>query len=701
MITTVIAVKRHLLLYSIAAIALVSPNVASTQDNVEASIPDPATQEEATTGRIFTPKDFERFAPRSALDMLLQVPGFTVREVNQGRGLGQASMNVMVNGQRLSSKSEDATDQLRRVTVDNVERIEIIDGATLGIPGLSGQVANVITKGGNISGRYEYRTTFRPKYAKPSFIAGEVSATGSTSRLEWTAALTHDVARGAAGGPGFITDGLGNVTEWRDIYLHREGEFPRISGSLKWNGPGGMVANLNANYSRSYIDFSNDEKRDLISGVDQFRDFDIRDRGYGYEIGGDLDFDLGPGRMKLIGIDRFNSSDTKQDSVLSFEDNSSPTGSSFSMQSGSGERIARAEYRWDALGGNWQLDAEAAFNRLDQASQLYNLDATGDLVEIPFPNGTGGVTEDRYEMILTYGRSFSEGLTMQLGVGGEYSKLAQTGPGGLTRTFWRPKGSFSLAWEPKKGFDLSLKLARRVGQLSFGDFLAEVFLQEGNANAGNVKLKPTQSWESDLEIKKELGKWGSTNLRLFARWYEDYIDIIPIPGGGESPGNIDNARLYGIDWNSTFNLDPIGWKGAKLDSKIKLEKSSIEDPLTGVSRSFSYHYDRVADISLRHDIPDSDWAWGLGMEYYHVQPFFRLSEVGREYEGPVYTRAFIEHKDVFGLTVNLMVFNLTNGRAIYHRTVYNDLRDSSSTLFIEDRNLSVQPIFSLQITGNF
>ncbi len=701
MITTIIVAKRRLLLSSIAAIVIFLPSVASTQDKVETSIADSVTQEEATTGRTFTPEDFKRFAPRSALDMLLQVPGFTVREVTQGRGLGQASMNVMVNGQRLSSKSEDATDQLRRVTVDNVERIEIVDGATLGIPGLSGQVANVITKSGNISGRYEYRATFRPRYAKPSFIAGEVSATGSTSRLEWTAALTHDAARGAAGGPGFITDGLGNVTEWRDIYLHREGEYPRISGSLKWNGPNGIIANLNANYSRSYSDFSNDEKRDLVSGVDRFRDFDSRDRGYAYEIGGDLDFELGPGRMKLIGIDRFNSSDAKQDSVLSFDDNSSPTGSSFSMQSDSGERIARAEYRWDALGGNWQLDAEAAFNRLDQASQLYNLDATGDLVEIPFPNGTGGVTEDRYEMILTYGRSFSEGLTMQLGVGGEYSNLAQKGPGGLTRTFWRPKGSLSLAWTPKKGLDLSLKLARRVSQLSFGDFLAEVFLQEGNANAGNVKLRPTQSWESDLEIKKELGKWGSTNLRLLARWYEDYIDIIPIPGGGESPGNIDNARLYGIDWNSTFNLDPIGWKGAKLDTKIKLEKSSIEDPLTGVSRSFSYHYDRVADISLRHDIPGSDWAWGLGMEYYHVQPFFRLSEVGREYEGPVYTRAFIEHKDMFGLTVNLMVFNLTNGRAIYHRTAYTGLRDNASVLFIEDRDLSVQPIFRLQITGNF
>ena len=289
---------------------------------------------------------------------------------------------------------------------------------------------------------------------------------------------------------------------------------------------------------------------------------------------------------------------------------------------------------------------------------------------------------------------------MQLGAGGEYSKLAQTGSGGLTRNFWRPKGSLSLAWTPKKGLDLSFKLERRVGQLSFGDFLADVFLQDGNANAGNEKLKPTQSWKSELEIKMDLNKWGSTTLRPYAIWYEDYIDIIPISGGGESPGNIDDAQLYGIEWNSTFNLDPIGWKGAKLDSRLKFEKSIIDDPLTGVSRSFSNHLDREGNITIRHDIPDSDWAWGLGIDYFHVQHYFRLSEVGRNYEGP-YTIAFIEHKDVFGLTVNLRIYNLTNGRGIFYRKVYDDLRNNSPVLFIEDNDLSVQPIFILKITGDF
>ncbi|HEY0962260.1 MAG TPA: TonB-dependent receptor, partial [Pseudomonadales bacterium] len=281
---------------------------------------------------------------------------------------------------------------------------------------------------------------------------------------------------------------------------------------------------------------------------------------------------------------------------------------------------------------------------------------------------------------------------------------AQSGPGGLTRDFFRPKGSLSLAWKPYEGLDLSLKIARSVGQLSFGDFLASVSLQQGNRNAGNVELKPTQSWTTDIGIKRDLGAWGSTTLTLYGRWHDDYIDVIPIPGGGESSGNIDTARLYGATWNSTINFDRLAgqrWDGVRLTANMTIEDSEVEDPLTGTPRSFSGHFDRRANVTLRRDIPMSSWAWGVGLEYSHAQPAYRLAQVSKDYEGPAYTFAFIEHKDVFGMIVNFQVFNLTDGRSIFHRTVYTDRRDNSRILFIENRNLSVQPIIRLQITGTF
>lgn len=697
----VITDLKHMLLASAAALLFAVPGTIRAADDSKAVDIDTAKQDGSISGTTYTPDYFARFAPKNALDMLNQVPGFSIRSGSSGRGLGQATENVLVNGQRLSSKSDNIFNQLRRINASQVERIEIVDGATLDLPGLTGQVAKVFTKGGTISGRFEYRTVHRPRYAEPSFLSGEVSASGSTSTLDWSLAFTHDTGRGAAGGPSYIGDRNHIRTETRDVLIHFEGEFPRLSGTLKWNGPHGIVTNLNANYSRDYTDFSNDEDRDLVTGVDLFRDFDNRGRSYAYEIGGDIDFDLGPGRLKLIGLDRFNDSNGRSDSQFIYADDSPTTGSRFATQSKSSERIGRAEYRWEMLGGDWQLDAEAAYNRLDQSAQLYTLEDSGKYSRIPFPNGSGGVTEDRYEMILTYSRTLVEGLTLQLGGGGEYSELAQTGPGGLTRTFYRPKGSVSLAWKPKKDLDLSLKLNRRVGQLSFGDFLARVFLDDDNANAGNVELVPTQSWEMDFEVNQGLGEWGSSTIKLYARWYEDYIDIIPLPGGVESRGNIDSASLYGISLNNTFNLDPLGWKGAKIDANVRVEESYLDDPLTGEQRSFSDHYDRTADISLRDDIPNTNWAWGVGLQYNHVLPYYRLREVGRNFEGPIYTWAFIEHKDVFGMTLNLNVFNITDGRAIYKRTVYDDLRNSSPVSFNENRNLSVQPIFRLQLKGTF
>jgi hypothetical protein len=654
-----------------------------------------------TTMRIYTLTDFQRFTPRNALDMLNRVPGFAVRSDDQGRGLGQAGTNVLIDGQRLSSKSQDIFEQLRRVTVDNVERIEIVDGTTLDLPGLSGQVANVITGYGDISGRYEWRTIHRPKYAEPSWWGGDLSVNGSTASLEWNAAYTHGTGRGGGGGTGLISDTNGDLTEWRDVRIKFVGEFPRLSGSLKWTGDNGTVTNLNAVYDRNNNDFSNDENRNPLAGVGSFRDFDNHGRGYGYELGGDIDFVFGPGNLKLIALERYNRNDFGQLSRLIFEDDTPTEGTRFLGASETGERIVRAEYRWDMWGGNWEIDLEAAYNSLDQTSQLFDLGPSGDFTEIPLPNGSGQVEEDRYEMFLSYGRTLAEGVTLQLDAGAENSTLEQTGSGGLKREFRRPKGSISLAWTPRDGLDLSFNIERRVGQLSFGDFLASVSLALDNANAGNAQLVPTLTTESNVQIEKNWGDWGSSNLRVYRRWLDDYIDIIPIPGGGESAGNIAEAELYGFNLNSTVNLDPAGWEGVRVDLNVTVEESSVEDPLTGVNRSFSNFYDRRADISLRHDIPGTDWAWGIGAQYNHVEPAYRLSQVSREYEGPTYTFGFVEHKDFYGLTMNIQIFNMTDGRAVFYRTVYDGLRTDGNVSFNETRDLSVQPIFRFQLSGNF
>src|SRR5690606_30908517 len=250
--------------------------------------------------------------------------------------------------------------------------------------------------------------------------------------------------------------------------------------------------------------------------------------------------------------------------------------------------------------------------------------------------------------------------------------------------------------------DLSLKLARTVGQLAFGDFLANVNLAQDHGNAGNALLVPQQAWEADFEVRKNLGAWGSSTLRVYGRWIEDFIDTIPVAGGLESRGNIEGiATLYGASLNATVNLDPLGWKGAKITANGRIEDSSLSDPLTTLDRRFSSHNYTGGEVSLRYDIPESDWALGGGFNWSINRPYVRLFEVGQDYEGPVYTFAFIENKDVFGLTVNVNAFNLSGGRSFFDRTVWTGLRDRSPIAFVGRRRLDVSTVYRLSVKGSF
>src|SRR5436853_2858789 len=130
----------------LAAATLGGAAPAFAQATGDAPPPEPSLPAAVEGSKTFLPADFARFAPRNALDMLRNVPGFTIREATQERSLGTATGNVLINGQRISGKSNDVLTELGRIPASNVTRIEIRDAATLNVPGLSGQVANVVVK---------------------------------------------------------------------------------------------------------------------------------------------------------------------------------------------------------------------------------------------------------------------------------------------------------------------------------------------------------------------------------------------------------------------------------------------------------------------------------------------------------------------------------------------------------------------------
>ena len=376
-------------------------------------------------------------------------------------------------------------------------------------------------------------------------------------------------------------------------------------------------------------------------------------------------------------------------------------GSRFHQQSQRGERIGRGEYSWAMWAAEWQLSFEGAFNKLDQQGELFLLAPSGAFDQIPFPAGTGGVREDRYESLLSHSRPLAGNLTMQLIAGGEYSTIKVIGGNANSRTFVRPKGSFTLAWAPRAGLDVSLRLERAVGQLNFGDFLAAVNLNNNNQSGANNELRPDQSWAVEIEATRDFGAWGSATARTFVRRFEDYITFIPTPGGGEARGNVEWARVMGLELNGTLRLDPLGLEGAKVDLAAVVRDSIYPDPVESGHLPVQLAQPHNVEIDFRYDVPGSDWAFGAGYRNSGFNPYYRVTEFGLDYTIDENPYVLIENKDVFGLTVQARVNNLLEREAVLERHVFTGPRDSSPLRFREDRRREIGRVVNFVVKGSF
>ena len=301
--------NRWTSLIAVAAV-LSTPALAQETAAPTGDTPPPAPTEIAPTAtstarQIYTPADFARYAPKNAYDMLIQVPSFQIRDNENLRGLGQATGNVLFNGERPSNKADDMYTQLSRIPAGNVERIEVVDGATLDIPGLSGQVANIVYRADAFSGQFSWKPEFRAHYTDPLFTRADVSVRGRTGAVEYEVALNNDdSARSGAGGRTLIYDGAGNITERRKDIWNTHYDTPKLSGRITWDPAGDTVANLGGHYQRKYDRYYEDGVRIGPGLPDRIRTVYENEDGWNYEVSGDYQFGLGPGKLKLIGLRR-------------------------------------------------------------------------------------------------------------------------------------------------------------------------------------------------------------------------------------------------------------------------------------------------------------------------------------------------------------------------------------------------------------
>lgn len=669
---------------------------------LEAQTPTASSTGDTATRRVLKPEDFARFVPRTALDMVEQIPGFSVREGDGERGLGQVDTNVLINGRRISGKSNGPVDALRRIPAGDVVQLEIVDGASLDLAGLSGQVLNVITSTARrISGQYSWEPGVRDYGAPVAWAEFDVSLSGRGERSEWTLGVANEQEYRGDRGPERVLDGNRELLETRFERRFNRADIPSVSGSFTRESERGNVLNFvgevggRLSREREFSDQSDEDGRFLRTRSLRETEDEIN-----FEVGFDYDFALGPGRWKWIGLHRYEHSPTEDRVRFDFASDSAPTERIFEREADELETILRSEYTFALWGGDAQLSVEGVRNVVDLQSQLAERAADGSLVPVTFRGSSSRVEEDREEITLSYSRELTPRLQLQASFGAEYSKLEQIGELGLTRDFVRPKGLLTLDCEATENLDVSTKLERQVGQLDFFDFVANVNLNQEQVNVSNVNLVPPQTWLLETELNQGLGAVGSATLRLSYEEIDDIVDQIPIEGGGEAPGNIDSAERYGATLDLTVLTDSFAWRGGRLDLNLSFVESEVLDPLFGTPRRISDTDNVELRSELRQDFFGTDWATGLDLFYDEESRSVRLDQISFQRDRPPFTSIYLEHKDVRGLTIRGTISNILDRENNLSRTIFSD-RATGAVDFIEERQREFGPIYSVTIQGSF
>ena len=618
-------------------------------------------------GTVYERAYFDQFAPQNADDMLERVPGFVIRGGEGGaRGFGQASLNVLINGRRPSTKSVDIDDILSRISPERVVRIEVVDGATLDIPGLTGDVANIVTQNFGLTGNWEYAARFE-EGTEPQLLDAEASVT--VSRGDATLTLSANSGQFTFTEDGdeqfFLADGSLIEDRFEDRVF--ENQRPELDATFNWTPPSGDVLNLSANISKQNRNFDERQFSEAVGpgGITgQNVRFDGEDE-IEFELGGDYEFGVGPddwgGRLKMIGLYRYEDS-AFISRVGDFRQGLAPTFAEFLQDVVEREAIARSELTWDE--GAWQLSGEYAFNGLEADSE-FNGDA--------FPGVE--VEEDRIQGALAHNRKLGD-WDLAASLGAEYSEIrVPSNPAAEARSFVRPRGFLTAARDIGAKLRLDLRAERQVGQLNFFDFVSDLDLDEGRDDAGNERIVPTQSWFLQAAVERSDPKGLSWRLAPELSIIEDPIDVIVLPGGGEGPGNLDStAYSYGVRGNFTLVLDE-QVKGLRLSGNGLYIDSDIEDPLTAERRIFNNFAAWFYSLQLRHDIANTPFAYEINFqETDNDIRLFRRDQVLQF--SPLSPRlgVTVEHKDVLGMNLRLRLDNVIEGQERRARTLFLDDR---------------------------
>ena len=611
---------------------------------------------------------FAQYSPRSALDIVLRVPGFVLEEGNSDiRGSTAAAGNVVLNGARPSSKSESLSTLLSRIPANRVIRVEVGPGSLYGseYAGKS-QVLNVTlsAEGGFDATVTASARTLRTGAVIPN-LTGSATLKQGSSTFNLSAGTQNDDQ--ADEGTDRITDPeSGELIEKRRKFNRYRPETPYIAGSWALEQAPDRAIHVNARYSHFSEDF--DQVNRVYPVGEPARD----DRLFmvakepAFEIGGDISRPLAGGTIKLLGLANREKRESL-DTILERIDGETVGGVEQGQDLREGETIGRLSWtRADLAGFAFEAGGEAAFNSLDADLNLFVFGEDGAKERIDLPIDHATVEEKRAEFYVKAGRQITDRLRIDAGVNYELSELKVRGDATADRVLKFLKPSLTFDWKTPGGWHAQLPARRTVAQLNFFDFISSAQLSDDRVNGGNANLQPQRAWEFRGTLDRPL--FGSGLIKLDVGY--DHIsmlqDRILTEEGFDAPGNIGTGKRLFATLAIDAPLDRFGLSGTRAEFNTTLQRTRVHDPISDETRDFSNFFPSWQwYVEIRRDA--GQWAYGFDVGDRDKFTIFRANEEDINFNGGPFGNAFVEYRPTQRTTVTLELNNAFGTHGIRDR----------------------------------
>jgi len=640
----------------------------------------------------YDPGFFADVRPNTAFDMVTRLPGFSFDGGADVRGFAGAAGNVLVDGDRPTSKQDSLQAVLQRIPASQVDHIDLIRG---GAPGIDMQgrtvLANVVRRSGDSStGVASAAASFFPDGRSAPALRLETTRKWDGRTLELSFFPSFFVDDGAGDGPRVRTDAAGRVLVRSSVDADAGGHD--LVGTAAYATPfGGGKLRINGQVTHHLYFDDEDDRLSTPPGVEILRDHEPRWQG---ELGVHFERPIGAkAALETLALQQLKRQEVRSSFRVGGQGDSV-----FEEQDTLGETIGRAVLRYTSGPRlSFEASAEGAYNVQDSHSHFAR---SGEDVAVPAEDVT--VTERRGEAAATATWRPLRTLTLDAGVRAELSGLTASGGAALSKTLFFPKPRLLATWAPDADQQVRFRVEREVGQLNFRDFVASSAFASGTVRAGNPDLEPADAWVVEAAYERHFRGAALVVTGRHQR-ISHVVDRIPIEGPGgafDAPGNIGTAEEQDLLVDLTLPLGFLGLKHAQLKGNGTWRHSRVADPTTGRRRPISGQHRFDYQLHFTQDLPAWKSNWGVDVFNRWTETYYRFNEIDT-YKLKTWVTLFYEYKPRPDFSVRAELDNV-GGRGFERiLEVYAGPRDRSALLYVDRRRQDFKPFLYLRARKTF